>query len=353
MAISKVVYGDDTLIDITDSTVSANNMLNGTVGYDSAGVRTVGSVSIPTVNDNTITIKENGNTVDTFTLNQSSDKNIDIPVNQSYYGTCTDAGTVANKTVTVSNQNFKLVAGALINVKFDNANSATNVKLNVNGTGNKSIWYNGSVYENSSANVCGYTNRITTYVYDGTYWIWVTTGVVIDSNTHRPINVNGTELLGNNATAVNFKNGSNVTITGSGANVTIAATDTTYTATKENIGSASAGTAIAADDITAWTTNTPTVVTKKTVVTGGSTTNVPNITKKTVVTAATYANGILTISTGDSVDVGTPIKAYTNLNTGDSVDVTAGTAATLTYQARSIPNISVTSKSVVTGITAN
>lgn len=159
-----------------------------------------------------------------------------------------------------------------------------------------------------------------------------------------------------------------------------------------SIGSASAGTAIAADDITAWTTNTPTAVTKKTVVktatfntvvTGGSTTAVPNISKKTVVTGVTkktvvtsasgatasYTNGILTITdgsfstgdsctvtTGDSVTVGTAINAYTSLTTGasgscttgDSVDVTAGTAASLSYTARSIPNISVTSKTVAT-----
>lgn len=66
----------------------------------------------------------------------------------------------------------------------------------------------------------------------------------------------------------------------------------------ENIGSASAGTAIAADDITGWTTNTPTRITVS----------------------------------------------------GEKLIVTAGTAASLAYTARSIPNISVTSKNVVTGV---
>lgn len=187
--------------------------------------------TIPTVNNKTITIQENGNNVDTFTLNQSSNKTIDIPVNQSYYGTCTDNGDVVAKSVTVSNQNFKLVAGALITVKFDNTNSATNVTLNVNGTGDKSIWYNASVYTSSSANVCGYANRTTTYIYDGTYWVWQTTGVVVDSNTHRPINVNGTQLLGNNTTAVNFKDGTNTTVVGSGSDIQINATDTNTTYT--------------------------------------------------------------------------------------------------------------------------
>ena len=165
-----------------------------------------------------------------------------------------------------------------------------------------------------------------------------------------------------------------------------------YTIGTTSVGSASTGTAITADDITSWTTNTPTAVTKKTVVTsatfntvvtGGSKTSIPNISKKTVVTGVTkktvvtsaggatasYANGILTltdgafstgdsctVTTGDSVTVGTAIEAYTSLTTGesgscttgDSCTVTAGTAATLKYTARSIPNISVTSTTVAT-----
>ena len=140
--------------------------------------------TIPTVNDNTITIKENGNTVDTFTLNQSSDKDIDIQINQSYYGTCTDNGDVVAKSVTVSNQNFKLLTGAMISVKFTNANTASGVTLNVNGTGAKHIWYNNSDYTNTtntSVNVYGNANQISTYIYDGTYWVWQSHGV--DNNT--------------------------------------------------------------------------------------------------------------------------------------------------------------------------
>jgi len=53
-----------------------------------------------------------------------------------------------------------------------------------------------------------------------------------DTNTHRPIQVNGTQNLGDNTTALNLKNGSNVSITADGGNVTIAATDTTYSAEK-------------------------------------------------------------------------------------------------------------------------
>ena len=129
-----------------------------------------------------------------------------------------------------------------------------------------------------------------------------------------------------------------------------------------SVGSASAGTAIPADDITAWTTNTPTEVVKKTVVTGGTTTAITPVTSKTVVTSASgatasYSAGVLTITngsfgTGASVTSGTTVNAYTSLTTGDSVEVTPGTAASLSYTAKSIPNISVSSKTVVTGLSS-
>ena len=77
--------------------------------------------------------------------------------------------------------------------------------------------------------------------------------------------------------------------------------NTTYTASTTSIGSASAGTAIAADDITSWSAGTA--------------------------ASASVDSGVLSI--------------------------TNGTAPSLSYTARSIPNISVTSKTVVTGITAS
>ena len=55
--------------------------------------------------------------------------------------------------------------------------------------------------------------------------------VFTDTNTHRPIQINGTEILGNNTTALNLKAGSNVLVTNTNGTVTIEATDTdtTYT----------------------------------------------------------------------------------------------------------------------------
>ena len=124
-------------------------------------------------------------------------------------------------------------------------------------------------------------------------------------------------------------------------------TDTTYTATTTSIGSASAGTAIAADDITAWSAGT-----------------LPSLTTTTVypvmdivegfgdATTATVSNGVLTITTGSS-----PLVSIVTAKPTDGVKVvdtwSAGTLSSLSYTARSIPNISVTSKTVATGITAS
>ena len=46
MAINKVVYGERTLLDITDSDVTPNNLLLGNVGYKKNGERIQGNVGI-------------------------------------------------------------------------------------------------------------------------------------------------------------------------------------------------------------------------------------------------------------------------------------------------------------------
>ena len=98
------------------------------------------------------------------------------------YGTCaTAAGTAAKEVTISSDQNFVLEVGAFIAVKFTNSNTANNVTLSVNGTAAKSIWYNNAAYTSNGSTVCGEANRINTYVYDGTYWVWVSHGR--DDNT--------------------------------------------------------------------------------------------------------------------------------------------------------------------------
>lgn len=55
MAVNKVDYFGNTLIDISDSTVSPSNLLDGTVAYNAAGEKIIGAVVTAPI-DSTLTI---------------------------------------------------------------------------------------------------------------------------------------------------------------------------------------------------------------------------------------------------------------------------------------------------------
>lgn len=98
------------------------------------------------------------------------------------YGTCNTSADISEKVVTISDDsNWTLSVGAIIFVKFSNTNTASSCTLNVNNTGAKSIWYGNAVYAGNSAAICGYANRTYGYIYDGTYWVWFSSGA--DANT--------------------------------------------------------------------------------------------------------------------------------------------------------------------------
>lgn len=59
MAINKVEYGNNTLIDLTNDTVTADTMLEGTTAHNAAGERIIGNVTIPT------SLPANGGNADT------------------------------------------------------------------------------------------------------------------------------------------------------------------------------------------------------------------------------------------------------------------------------------------------
>ena len=86
----------------------------------------------------------------------------------SRYCICSTDGAVANKTVSLSN--FKLTTGAIIKVKFDTANSASNPTLNVNNSGAKPIVYQGYPIEPSRLK----DNVIYEFLYNGTQWELIT-----------------------------------------------------------------------------------------------------------------------------------------------------------------------------------
>lgn len=126
----------------------------------------------------------------------------DMP--SAYYGTCRTAAATAAKVVEVADeQGFTLKAGALIGVKFTNTNTASNVTLNVNSTGAKSIWYNNAAYTGNSDTITGYANRLLFYMYDGTNWCLVNKGWVDDNNTYTAASatplMDGTGAVGSSA----------------------------------------------------------------------------------------------------------------------------------------------------------
>ena len=143
--------------------------------------------TIPTVNNATLTIQKNGTNVQTFTANQNTNAtaNITVPTKISdltntsggfiTYCTCSTAAATAAKVVALDSgdSNWVLRKGAIIGVKFTNTNTASSVTLNVNSSGAKSIYYNNAAYTGSSNSICGYASRYTFYMYDGTYWVWI------------------------------------------------------------------------------------------------------------------------------------------------------------------------------------
>ena len=109
-----------------------------------------------------------------------------------YVGTCSTAAGTAAKVATTDpfplDGNDLPLVGTVVAIKFSNSNSyktaGTTMTLNVNGTGAFPIYYNNAeVVSTTSANTsaCGYKNRYTFYIFNGTQWVWLAYGT--DSNT--------------------------------------------------------------------------------------------------------------------------------------------------------------------------
>lgn len=110
-----------------------------------------------------------------------------------YPGTCTTAAGTAAKVATTTplfplDSNGKPLPGTTIAIKFSNTNTyktaGTTMTLNVNSTGAYPIYYNNAeVVSTTSANTtaCGYKNRYTFYIFNGTQWVWLSYGN--DANT--------------------------------------------------------------------------------------------------------------------------------------------------------------------------
>jgi hypothetical protein len=125
-----------------------------------------------------------------------------------YLGTCPTSATVGGSSVTQASRSTKIctvetfptdsngkpLVGTVIGVKYAASNTfktdtsngieQADHKINVNNTGDITLYYNNAKLSSStSANtlVAGYKNRYAYYVYDGTYWVWLTSSY--DANT--------------------------------------------------------------------------------------------------------------------------------------------------------------------------
>ncbi len=88
-----------------------------------------------------------------------------------HYAASSTGASTAAKAATIGND-FTLGTGARVTVKFTNANTASNPTLNVNSTGAKSIM----AYGTTNA-VTWDAGQAVEFVYDGTYWQMVSSGI--------------------------------------------------------------------------------------------------------------------------------------------------------------------------------
>ena len=137
----------------------------------------------------------------TVTVNMENVSEIPSGATQVIYGGNCAFATSAGNASKVNNLTVQTAVPA--NAKFTDTTYSAGSNITLTGT----------VFSLTKANVTGALGY---------------TPPTADTNTHRPIQVNGTEVLGNNTTALNLKAGSNVSLSNSNGTVTIAATDTTY-----------------------------------------------------------------------------------------------------------------------------
>lgn len=88
------------------------------------------------------------------------------------YGTCATAAGTAQKKVEGIHSSFTLQTGAVLAVKFTNANSASNPTIEIDGTTNSivQIMRYGTTVAGTSAASSWNAGSVVIFVYDGTYW---------------------------------------------------------------------------------------------------------------------------------------------------------------------------------------
>lgn len=125
----------------------------------------------------TITIPSNAATTALAGLMSAADKGRLDNLNLAY-ATCDTAANAQTKIATVQAGTFALTAGALVAVKFTytntyDATSQNHVRLNVDDSGSKPIYYADGLPIGTNEIAFGIADYVHLYMYDGTYWVWV------------------------------------------------------------------------------------------------------------------------------------------------------------------------------------
>lgn len=122
----------------------------------------ISKITLP--NGNTYDIKDNSALRTHQTIKQDGVTGATI----NRFGTCNTASGTADKLVSITTGNFTLEEGAKVTVKFADVNTAVSPTLNVNSTGAKNIFHQGSQITDDE-NVALLSGTVD-FVYDGTQW---------------------------------------------------------------------------------------------------------------------------------------------------------------------------------------
>ena len=286
--------------------------------------------------------------------------------------TCTRANVVCNTTflITTSHASY----GQIVQLGSNNY-VAFKVRICVNSSG----YYYFEIYDTAQSIASG-TSQTWHCSFMSFQPVTLTTYTTFTDGTTIPdgytSNNEFTTTVGNNTVAIK-----NLAVTSNGTKITATrqngSTTDMLTISNENIGSASTGTAISADDITSWSAGAlPTLGTAisadditawdagstPTLGTAISADDITAWSAGTMFSASFDGKCTLSLTSGSVPSLsytGRTIPNVTSVGSVPSLSYTArsipnvtgvGTLPDLKYTARSIPNISVTSKSVVTGI---
>ena len=128
---------------------------------------------VTAMSQHTVKIPDTLATPSSAGLMSATDKTkLDSTTQTTWWGASNTIASTAAKVVTCND--FTLVAGAIISVYFLNGNTASPLTLNINSTGAKSVYVGASV-TNDTSNVLKWSNNtIVTFVYNGTYWRYLT-----------------------------------------------------------------------------------------------------------------------------------------------------------------------------------